>query len=91
MKSDDDTLHWLMRPRTIRRLWIGGGVLLAGLVFADFFVHGHPSFDLDGTFGFYAWYGLLTCVAMVLMAKGLGVFLKRKDSFYTDDGDGGES
>jgi hypothetical protein len=84
MTPDDKTLHWLVRPLTIRRLWIGGGVILAGLVLADFFVHGHPSFGADGTFGFYAWFGLVTCMAMVLVAMALGVLLKRKDDFYDD-------
>ena len=78
------TRHWLTRPRTIRRLWIGGGVMLAGLVLADFFVDAHPSFGVDGSFGFYAWYGLITCMAMVLGAKGLGVLLKRRDDYYDD-------
>jgi hypothetical protein len=47
-------------------------------------VHGHSYFWIDGTFGFYSWYGLLTCAAMVLFAKGLGVFLKRDDTYYDD-------
>ena len=47
----------------------------------------HPGFGIDGTFGFYAWYGLGTCVAMVLFAKGLGVLLKRRDTYY----EGGDS
>lgn len=52
------------------------------LVVADFAVHGQPHFGVDGVFGFYAWYGLLTCVAMVLFAKALGVILKRDDTYY---------
>lgn len=84
MTPDEKARHWLVRPRTIRRLRIGGGVMLAGLVLADFLVHGHPSFGVDGTFGFYAWYGLITCMAMVLVAKGLGVLLKRRDDYYDD-------
>lgn len=82
--NDNETRHWLTQPRTIRRLWMGGGVMLAGLVLADFFVDAHPSFGVDGTFGSYAWYGLISCVAMILVAKGLGVLLKRKDDYYDD-------
>lgn len=82
--GDNETGHWLTRPRTIRRLWIGGSVMLAGLVLADFFVPGYPTFGVDGTFGFYAWYGLIGCMAMVLVAKGLGVLFKRRDDFYDD-------
>ncbi|MDX1434827.1 MAG: hypothetical protein R3286_20470 [Gammaproteobacteria bacterium] len=82
--NDDESKHWLVRPRTIRGLWIGFGVILAALALGDYFVHGHPAFGLDGTFAFYAWYGLVTCMAMVLLAKGLGVLLKRKDDYYDD-------
>ena len=85
--SERDELHWLVRPRTIRRLWIGFGVVLALLVAGDVFVHGHAHFGIEGTFGFYAWYGLITCVAMVIFAKGLGVLLKRPDTFYDDGRD----
>ena len=45
-----------------------------------------PASVSTGIFGFYAWYGLGTCVAMVLFAKGLGVALKRRDDYY----EGGE-
>lgn len=76
--------HWLVRPETIRLLWRSGIAVLALLVIADFTFHGHPSFWIDGTFGFYAWYGLVTCVAMVLFAKALGVLLKRRDTYYDD-------
>ena len=60
--------HWLVRPVTIRWLWILGLIGLALLVIADLRVHGHAAFVIDGTFGFYAWFGLLTCAAMVIGA-----------------------
>ena len=63
-------------------------LVLAALLLADFAIHPHALFGLDGTFGFYAWYGLVTCMAMVLVAKGLGVFLKRPDDYYADGGEG---
>ena len=41
-------------------------------------------FGVDGWFGFGAAFGFLSCLAMVLFAKGLGIFLKRKDSYYDE-------
>ena len=84
-----EPVHWLVRPRTIRGLWIGFAVILTALVLGDFLVHGHPGFGVDGTFGFYAWYGLGTCVAMVLVAKALGLVLKRPDTYYDSGREGG--
>ena len=84
VQQDDSQLHWLVRRKTIRLLWWVGSIILALLALSDLFVHGHPEFGIDGTFGFYSWYGLLTCLAMVIVAKGLGVFLKRKDTYYDD-------
>ena len=52
-----DQDHWLVRPGTIRLLWIVFGVILTALVLADLVVQHHPLFGLDATFGFGAWYG----------------------------------
>ncbi len=76
--------HWLVRPRTIRILWIAFAAILAALVVAGVFVHGYAYFTIDGIFAFNAWYGFLTCVAMVVAAKVLGAFIKRQDSYYDD-------
>ncbi len=78
-------LHWLVRPETIRKLWIGGGVTLAALVAIEAGVKTHGTFGLDGAFAFNAWYGFAVCVAMIVAAKGLGFFLKREDTFYGGD------
>lgn len=74
--------HWLVRRRSIRMLWIVFVAVLVIVAVGDVVVHGHPYFGLDGTFAFYAWYGFLTCVGMILFAKAVGVFLKREDTYY---------
>lgn len=79
------TKPWLERPRTIRLLWIVFVVVLAATILAELFVDRHGYFGMDGTFGFNAWYGLVTCVAMIVAAKALGVLLKRPDTYYDVD------
>ena len=74
--------HWLTRPATIRVLWLVFAAVLGLSVIAGLFVHPHAHFGIEGSFGFYAWYGFLTCVAMVVLAKLLGIFLKRPDDYY---------
>ncbi len=54
--APDEPTHWLVKPETIRRLWIVFGVILAGIAAGDFFVDHYEHFGIDGTFGFYAWY-----------------------------------
>lgn len=76
--------HWLVRPATIRILWIVFAIVLALTVVPDLFIDKHASFPIEETFGFYAWFGFLTCVAMVLGAKAMALFLKRKDTYYDD-------
>lgn len=78
----EDTTPWLSRPQSIRVLWIVFGLVLALTVLAQLFVHLHPHFALEALFGFNAAYGFITCVAMVVFAKGLGLLIKREDTYY---------
>jgi uncharacterized membrane protein len=81
---DETQQHWLVRPKTIRQLWIVFSVVLAATVFAQLFVYIKGYFVVDGWFGFGAVFGLLSCVAMVVVAKFLGVVLKRPEDYYDD-------
>jgi len=76
--------HWLVKPSTIRLLWWVFGAILTLTVLADFFIEHHGHFGLDGTFGFGAWYGFLSCVVLVAFSKALGVLLKRPDTYYDE-------
>ena len=74
--------HWLVRPATIRLLWIVFIAILAGLVALDLVVAHHPHFALESMFGFGAWFGFLSCVVLIAFAKALGALLKRPDTYY---------
>ena len=77
--------HWLVRASTIRLLWAVLLSVLALVVLAGVFIEIHPRFQVDGSFAFHAWYGFMTCTGMVVIAKVLGRFLRRKDSYYDRD------
>jgi hypothetical protein len=79
------TEHWLRRPETIRRLWIGGLIALAGLVAVEAWIYNHGYFGIDGIIAFNAWFGFASCVAMILISNGLGKLLKRGDTYYDLD------
>lgn len=77
--------HWLDHPENVRKLWRGFLAVLALTVIAELSVHLHPHFEIEGLFGFHAWYGFIACAAMILVAKGLGLLLKRPDTYYDED------
>ena len=87
MNDDSQHDHWLVRPATIRKLWWAFSIVLALTVLAQFFIYVKGYFGVDGWFGFGAAYGFLSCLAMVLVAKGLGVFLKRGEDYYANGDD----
>ncbi len=74
--------HWLVRRRTIKGLWIAFIFVLSITVLLDLFVRHDTHFWLDGTYAFGAWFGFASCVALILLAKALGTFLKRPDTYY---------
>ena len=78
------TDHWLTRPRTIRRLWQGFIAILALTVLAGLAIEAHPHFAIERLFGFNALYGFLACAALILVAKGIGLFVKRPDRYYDE-------
>lgn len=87
--TEENTKHWVYREENRRKLWIAQYVVLALALVPEFFVHHHPHFEeqcihIDASWGFYGWYGFITCAAMVVVAKLLGFLLKRKDTYYDD-------
>lgn len=77
--------HWLDEPANVRRLWRGFLAVLALTVLAEGLVELHPTFAIEGWFGFHAAYGFLTCALMIVGAKALALILKRPDTYYEKD------
>ena len=86
MKSNTDD-HWLARPTTIKLLWRVFAAVLALTVLAQLVISVKGYFAVDGWFAFGAVFGFLSCLAMVLVAKGLGYVLKRKQDYYREADD----
>ena len=79
-KPENDS--WLVRPGSIRLLWRLFWAVLALTVLAQLLFKVKGYFGVDGWIGFGAIFGFLSCLAMVLVAKFLGIFLKRSDDYY---------
>jgi sterol desaturase/sphingolipid hydroxylase (fatty acid hydroxylase superfamily) len=74
--------YWLARPGTIKLLWRIFIVVLVALVLAQAIIYVKGYFGVDGWFGFGAGFGFLSCLLMVVFAKGLGYVLKRPEDYY---------
>ncbi len=74
---------WFDHPHNLRRLRIGFYVVLVLLVLPDLFIHKHTLFSsVEGWPGFYALFGFIACVAIILISKLLGYWLKRPEDYY---------
>ncbi|GJM09200.1 MAG: hypothetical protein DHS20C11_14760 [Lysobacteraceae bacterium] len=82
MKQTPEQTHFLTRPNTIKWLWIIFSLVLAGLVALQLLIPIKGRFALEQGFAFAAWFGFGSCVAMVLLARVLGWWLKRSEDYY---------
>tara|TARA_R110001592_G_scaffold240929_2_gene501270 strand:- start:99566 stop:99883 length:318 start_codon:yes stop_codon:yes gene_type:complete len=87
MSDKDEPIHWLVRPATIRKLWYAFGAVLASIVLLQAVIPVKGYFGVDGWFGFGAVYGFVSCLLMVLVAKVLGVVLKRPQAYFSEPDD----
>lgn len=77
--------RWLDDKRNVKKIIYALFAVCAALFAADAFYHKHPYFEAESWFGFYAVYGFVMCVGLVLAAKGMRVFLMRDEDYYDRD------
>jgi hypothetical protein len=74
---------WFDHPQNIKRLKIGFYIVLALLVLPDFFMHKKTLFSsVEAWPGFYALFGFVACVIIILVSKLFGLVLKVKEDYY---------
>ena len=79
--------HIFDNPKNVKRLIRFFFFVCLGLFLLDFLIHRHLSFE-EGKFsveawpGFYAVYGFVACVLLVLIAKQMRKVLMRKEDHY---------
>ncbi len=73
------------RPETKKMLWRVLWGFCALTVILELFVHKHPHFEQEKLFAFSGLLGFIACALLILIAKGLGFFLKAKVDYYDDD------
>jgi hypothetical protein len=78
----NDDRRWLDEPRNVTRIVHGLAALCALALVADFFYTKHPHFAVERWLGFYAVYGFVVSVSLVLTAKQLRRVLRRDEDYY---------
>ena len=80
------------KPTVSRKFWIALWLTCGVSVLLELLVHRHKHFESSDSafasatnwFGFYIALGFLACFLAILLAKGLGLFLKAKEDYYDD-------
>jgi hypothetical protein len=84
MSDTTEKKHLFDNPRNVDRLLWGFYVICIALVIIDFFVHRHIYMAWENLPAFYALYGFVACVALVLLAKLLRKVVMRKEDYYDE-------
>ena len=74
--------YWLDRSENVTKLYRGVWAIGIALIVADLFIHKHEEFGFARWFGFYALFGFVACVTLVITAKALRRILMRHEDYY---------
>jgi hypothetical protein len=77
--------HIFDKPRNVSLLLRCLYAICALLFILDFFLHRHVTHDWESLPGFYAIFGFVACVTLVLVANQMRKLLKRKEDYYHVD------
>ena len=73
---------WIVRKENIKKLWVVLTIILTTTVLMQILIPIKGHFEIEELFSFGAWFGFLSCIIMIIFAKILGFFIKRKDDYY---------
>ena len=78
--------HFFDDPGNVKKVLRVFYVVCALLLLADVVYHRHVVHAWEGVWGFYAGYGFVACVLLVLIAKEMRKLLMRREDYYDGDG-----
>ena len=73
---------WFDDKRNVKKIITALVIICLVLFVSDAFYQKHPYFIVESLFGFYALYGFVMCVALVLVAKWMRKFVMRVEDYY---------
>ena len=84
MDNNSESQGFFDKPENIKKMLRVFYAICIGLVVVDFIVHRHIYHDWENIPAFYAVYGFVGCVVLVLIAKEMRKFLMRKEDDYDE-------
>ena len=78
----DEKKHLFDNPKNVRRVIRSLVVICIALFAIDFVYHRHVTHTWETLWGFYAIYGFVACVILVLAATEMRKFLMRGEDYY---------
>lgn len=84
-KQKKQRTHLFDKPQNVQRTLRVLYAICAALVLADLVYLRHVTHAWETLFGFYAVYGFVACVILVLAAKEMRKILMRREDYYDLD------
>lgn len=84
MSDTTEKKYLFDNPKNVDRLLRGFYAICILLVVIDFFVHRHILMMWEKLPAFYALYGFVACVLLVLLAKLMRKVVMRKEDYYDE-------
>lgn len=84
MAGDNEDKDFFDKPANIKKMLNIFYVICGLLVVADFIVHRHIYHSWENIPAFYAIYGFIGCVLLVVIAKEMRKVLMRKEHYYDE-------
>jgi hypothetical protein len=81
---DGEKTYFLDKPKNQKLVRTVFYACCVALLAFDLVYHRHVEREFEGLFGFYAFYGLIACVVLVLTAKEMRKIVMRKEDYYDD-------
>ncbi len=82
MRNEHDKQDFFDKPENISKILKVFYVICGLLVVADFIVHRHVYHTWENMPAFYAIYGFVGCVILVLVAKAMRKVLMKEEDYY---------
>lgn len=85
MQDPEEKLYLFDKPENVSRLLRGFYLVCAILFLLDFILHRHISIRWENIPAFYALFGFIACVVLVLLATEMRKLVMRKEDYYDVD------